>query len=78
MEAIKCLVNQKTLLDACIIGLITFIIGAIGLNVSDPDENNNKKRNKIYIIMFITGFLIHFISEIVGINKWYCDKKCFI
>ena len=26
--------------------------------------------------MFFTGILIHLLLEYIGLNKWYCEKKC--
>jgi uncharacterized membrane protein len=78
MDTLKCLVNQKTLMEACIIGVITLIIGIICIKISEKKEDKQKNTNKsrLYISIFVTGFLLHFIIEIIGLNKWYCDKKC--
>ena len=28
------------------------------------------------ISLFFTGILIHLLLEYIGLNKWYCEKKC--
>ena len=65
--------------EACIIGIITSIIGKITFNLTTNKKNENNNINKplgIEIAFFITGCLLHIIIEAVGLNKWYCQKKC--
>jgi uncharacterized membrane protein len=76
LDNLKCLVNQKTIMEELVIGFITFTIGIIFIKISEKKENKNKKNYNIYISLFLTGFFLHFIIEIIGLNKWYCDKKC--
>jgi len=61
------------LIESIIIGIITFVIGTFIFNLS-IDKNKPKPEN-ISFTFFITGVVIHIFFEIVGINKWYCDKK---
>jgi hypothetical protein len=64
------------LTESVIIGIITFVIGTIVFNLSINKNNQNKpKPEGIGLAFFITGAIIHFIFELGGINKWYCDKK---
>jgi hypothetical protein len=46
--------------------------------MSEKKEDKNKKKFRIYISLFLTGFILHFLIEIIGINKWYCDKQCMV
>ncbi len=65
----------KVASEGIIIGFITLLLGRIimGLLI----KNKNKKHPKgLNIAFFSTGFLLHFIIELLGINCWYCDKKC--
>lgn len=65
----------KVASEGIIIGFITLLLGRIimGLLI----KNKNKKHPKgLNIAFFSTGFLLHFIIELIGINCWYCDKKC--
>ena len=80
MNTLNCVLDSQTFLEAILIGVITFIIGKISITMilnNDDDEDNKKKMNHSFdLIFFITGFLLHYIIEIGGLNKWYCDKKC--
>lgn len=84
---LSCIFNFKTLFEATTIGIITLIIGKIAfnltLNKNNNDDNNNEDvifpNNEPYginLTLFITGFLLHYIIEILGLNKWYCNGKC--
>ena len=72
----------KTFLEAIVIGIMTFIIGKIAFNIT-INKNNDKDQDQeqkvpygLDLTFFITGFLLHFFIEIIGLNKWYCDKMC--
>ena len=67
----------KILSEASIIGTITLVLGKIILELLIKKNNKDKKHPRgIYLAFFSTGFLLHFIIEYLGINCWYCDKKC--
>jgi hypothetical protein len=80
MNSLNCILNPKTFLEAIVIGIITFIIGKISfnmtLNKNNDKDNENKQPYGLDLTFFVTGFLLHFVIEIIGLNKWYCDKKC--
>lgn len=79
MESLSCIFNVKTLIEAFIIGCITFIIGKVTFNMTINKKNNDEPDETprgLDLSFFITGFLLHFFVEIIGLNKWYCDKKC--
>ena len=42
------------------------------------NEKDKKHPSGIYLAFFSTGFLLHFVIEYLGINCWYCDKKCSV
>lgn len=62
------------LIEAIVVGIMTVITGLIVQKlVSYTQLNNNLNVQSVYIIhLFIIGFLIHVMSEWVGINQWYC------
>jgi hypothetical protein len=82
----NCIFILQTLLEAIAIGLITLAIGKFAFFFTDynTDYNtdNNTKKNKekkgkyLTFLLFTTGFILHYIIEIINLNKWYCDKKC--
>lgn len=56
--------------EAFFIGIITIIIGLI---IKYFINLFFKENNYIFIlILFITGFIIHIVCQISGINKFYC------
>jgi hypothetical protein len=71
-----------TIYDSIIVGIITLIIGHIIFNISINKKNKDKNKhedikepNIINLSFFMTGFICHIILELLGFNKWYCDKK---
>ena len=45
-----------------------------GLPYANPKENKDK--HKTYVVLFITGFLIHIINEYFNINCFFFNKQC--
>ena len=72
----------QLLLEATIVGILTIIIGSlvgycISKFVSSDLPKVCKDWNKFYIMeitLFLTGFLIHLLCEVFGVNKWYCKN----
>ena len=70
---------QALLIEATIIGFITFVIGTICFNLS-INKNNNKYKDKskpkgIGFAFYMTGVLLHIILNFTGFNNWFCNKK---
>ncbi len=72
------------LLDYLFIGIISFIFGFITEKIIKMNNKDNlltktKNNNKYYFffLLFLTGIVLHFIYEIIGINKWQCEKVCY-
>ena len=81
MNNLENILNIKTFLEAIVIGIVTFIIGKIAFNITinksnSKEEDHNAAPYGLDLTFFITGFLLHFFIEIIGLNKWYCDKQC--
>ena len=56
------------LLEACIVGLSIVALGyVIKTYIADIKEP--------LTLLFVTGFLVHLIYDVLGLNKWYC-KIC--
>ena len=78
----------KLIYETIIIGIITAILGHIIIRIlskynkyDDNEKINNFliKYNKGYILelsMFLTGIFVHLLVEYIGLNNWYCQKKC--
>jgi len=63
--------------EAFVIGLITLTVGKTGFYLTSTEketQNIEKKTPNYDIILFLIGFILHFIIEFVGLNRWYCDK----
>jgi hypothetical protein len=73
---------NKTLSEAFIIGIITLIIGKLGFYVftDEKEEEKNKTKYSSSLILFLIGFILHYLIEFIGLNEWYCDKcdKCIL
>lgn len=67
----------KVVTEATVIGLLILVIGKMimGLTVN---KKHKKHPKGISLAFFCTGFLLHFVIEYLGINCWYCDKKCAV
>jgi hypothetical protein len=72
-----------TIIEAIFVGIITIIIGHLSRYLLNKFYNIEEKINiyenwnKNYIMekqLFVTGFLIHIICQISGINHWYCKN----
>jgi|TARA_Y100000816_G_C25740999_1_gene389923 hypothetical protein len=71
-------------------GLATLVIGKIALDLFDCKNpfsfskkigNNLTKekkleRYKLCLAFFVSGFLIHMIIELIGLNCYFCGKQC--
>jgi len=68
---------MSMIFEAFVIGLITLIVGKIGFYLVYIDDKNKEKKPSYDLVLFLIGFILHFIIEFVGLNKWYCDK-CII
>ena len=72
------------LLEALVVGVSTVVVGAlitlvvrmilskIFLKEKKAILNNF---GEILLILFFTGFFLHFIFEAVGANRWYVNYK---
>ena len=79
---------EKIILESIIIGIITSILGSIVIKtltkVNSIEKNDclnsfigkYKKTYMLELSLFFTGILIHLLLEYIGLNKWYCEKKC--
>jgi len=79
---------QTLIFESILIGTITSILGNLMLKIllkfNSVDDNNSLEHllnqyKDTYIIqtsLFFTGILIHLLLEYIGLNKWYCEKKC--
>jgi hypothetical protein len=72
-------INQKLFKEALVVGLGVSIIGTLISYLAMAYSNNsfNFKFDhwfSVIISEFLTGFLIHYLSEYYGLNKWYCKN----
>jgi len=52
----------KILSEAVVVGIILLVVGRIIMGPVD------------FLKLFVTGFAVHFLCEVSGINKWYCKN----
>lgn len=78
--------------ESIFIGFCVLIIGKIALdlfNSKNPFKfNNNKNSNtkynkeknkenyKLCLAFFVSGFAIHMLNELLGVNCYFCSKEC--
>ena len=73
---------MKLLIESIAVGIITVVVGTIaGLVVGKLFSSNLpkvcKKWNKNHVMeisLFLTGFTLHFLFELLGLNKYYCKE----
>ena len=67
--------------EAIVVGISTVVMGTIiskMIQLVKEDKTSNKDWNKYYVMelaLFLTGFSIHIIYELIGLNKYYCALK---
>jgi hypothetical protein len=66
-------------LEAIGIGVLTLIVGHV-IFYSGVSKNKREETEKfdkhLSLTLFMIGFVLHFMLEFSGLNKWYCDKRC--
>lgn len=62
--------------EAVVVGLMVVILGLILRQIASYlGLNDNLNTTSTYIMhIFLIGFLIHILSEWMGINRWYCQN----
>ena len=63
----------QLLLEAIVVGICTLIFGLI-LGFIFMFDNTFLKSVKFITFLFILGFLLHIMFELVGANKKYCKN----
>jgi len=74
---------MQLITEAVVVGIATVVVGSLvgfilGKYFSSDLPAVCKRWNKNHIMeisLFLTGFLIHIISEYAGVNKWYCKNS---
>ena len=72
-------------IEAILVGILMVIVGSfvgVGFSIINRQLQPSKKIsdtnwNKYFVMeqsLFFTGFFVHLLCEIVGINKWYCKN----
>lgn len=64
---------SNTIGESLIVGIITMLIGMLTLKFISKEHGSINYETSMF---FIIGFFIHNITEYIGFNKFYCNKKC--
>jgi|TARA_B110000259_G_scaffold187788_1_gene243322 membrane protein DedA with SNARE-associated domain len=73
---------MKLIIEALVVGILTVIVGSmvgyivgsvLGTDLPLVCKDWNKK-NAMEISLFLTGFVLHLLFEVLGGNKWYCKN----
>ena len=73
---------QQLLVEAIFVAILTVIVGSLVGYVLGKSFSTNlpkicKSWNKNHIMevsLFLTGFFIHLLCELTGVNKFYCKN----
>jgi hypothetical protein len=64
------------MIESVIVGSISAITCFIIINCFIPKVKKIQlNKIKIYIVAFFIGFIINLITEVVGFDNWYEDKR---
>ena len=66
----------ELIFESCVEGIIFILLGMFAISaigVSMLNKNNNKNKG---IFLFLIGFLLHYISDFVGIHDLFCKYRC--
>ena len=69
---------QSIVIEGIAVGIGVILVGTLISYLIALMRNKNTKflKNPWMIVgLFLTGFLLHLGSDVVGLNKWYC-KNC--
>ena len=68
-------INLNVAKEAFFVGIATITIGVLIKYFIDMFAKSEKDKLYIFvIILFLTGFFIHILCQIAGLNKWYCKN----
>jgi len=68
--------NLVMFIEGGIVGVITYIIGTIMFNITINKKNKNTEQPfGLHIAFFATGFFLHIIIELIGLNSLINDDK---
>ena len=59
---------MKLLIEAFFVGLSLAVFTHI-IKIADVVNTKNH-----FVFMFVVGFLLHLVFEVLGMNKWYCKN----
>ncbi len=81
INKLKCVFTTKTAAEAVIIGFVTLVLGKIAFSLiltAEEKKKREKEHQHLPVVLFLAGFFLHFFIEMIGLNQWYCEKKCLI
>jgi len=68
---------MEVLIEAIVVAVSSLTVGGIlGYLFDMLSKSVKMDRNVVYALtLFFTGFLLHLIFEILGLNEWYVKQK---
>tara|TARA_B100000902_G_scaffold191520_1_gene183055 strand:+ start:2072 stop:2311 length:240 start_codon:yes stop_codon:yes gene_type:complete len=67
--------------EGIIVGILVLLFGLIIRYLIASVRNNSTKfiftNRGMWISLFLTGFMVHFVLDILGLNAWYCKNYKF-
>ena len=68
--------QSEVFIEAIIVGILSVIVGTLVIYTlfSSGKMLELKKTYPMQLPLFFTGFFMHLICEVTGVNKLYCKK----
>ena len=68
-------------IEAIAVGILVLVFGLIIRYLIATIRNNPTgfifTNRGMWISLFLTGFMVHFLLDILGLNAWYCKNYKF-
>jgi len=70
--------TKHLLYEASAVGLAVVVVGTLIsylIAVFSDKDTRFLKNISMFVALFLIGFLLHIVSDVTGLNRWYC-KNC--
>lgn len=71
------MISQEKLIEAGIVGLLSYMVGTILMKFIKKDDPKNGKPSITFsdkVVMFSIGAIIHLLVKETKVDSWYCQR----